>query len=79
MRFHNAIAAATHNDVLRDLVEHLVTPTHQAINAAITDPARSNSDHRLILEALRRHDPTAARDIMASHVSHFGEVQMPRL
>jgi DNA-binding GntR family transcriptional regulator len=42
-------------------------------------PAASASDHRPIVEALRAHDPEAARAAMQDHMRHSGELLVKHL
>ena len=71
-RFHATIARAGGNPVLAALVESLVSRTFRSrLWRAIYEcgaNTRTQSEHRAILDALRRRDPDAARIRMAGHL-----------
>jgi GntR family transcriptional repressor for pyruvate dehydrogenase complex len=70
--FHQAIAQATHNQLLATMLE-AVTPLTAASRSEVvqTDERRrlSIEGHRRILAALRRRDPDAAESAAAEHVA----------
>lgn len=79
--FHVGIARATRNGALVRTVESLWdlkyrapmwAKLHERVRAALLRPALL-SDHRAILEALRRRDPAAARDAMDAHLVQVAE------
>lgn len=73
--FHLAIAAASGNKAVQYVVESLwkirselpeVREVHAAI-CAVEDAAERHSEHERVLQALRRRDPSAARQAMQEH------------
>lgn len=74
-RFHLAIAAATDNAAIRGVVEYLWDlRARSPLSANIFDRAKQGGvtprvdEHRPMLEALRAHDPDAARGAMRAHL-----------
>jgi GntR family transcriptional repressor for pyruvate dehydrogenase complex len=70
-QFHNALAAATRNPVFVRVVDQcldLIRATRRQALQTKTRGARSLEGHRRILQAIRRHDPEAARDAMQAHL-----------
>ena len=74
-QFHNCIAEAAGNSALGGTVawlwqlrneSEISTLFHQRVRAEGSRPIIS--DHRLILEALQRRDPQAAREAMVNHL-----------
>lgn len=74
--FHVALARATNNDILVDLVETLWDKRYQsplcayffgrARDAGIQPPV---DEHQLVLDAVRARDPDAARQAMRDHLT----------
>lgn len=74
--FHHEIARASGNTVLASLVTHL--RQHHRYNLAVTSirakvGRRLVVDHGEILDALRDHDPVAARKAMEHHLQTLAE------
>ncbi|MBO9711565.1 FadR/GntR family transcriptional regulator [Sphingomonas sp.] len=74
-RFHQLIAAATDNAAIRSVVDYLWDlRTRSPMCVAMFGRARRSGvttrieEHRPILEALRAHDPQAARAAMQAHL-----------
>ncbi len=71
-RFHRAIANATLNPILEQLVSELVTLSNGALQKAhLQDPTRvtkARAEHAEILEAIRQKDALAASQIMRIHL-----------
>ncbi len=74
--FHLAIARATRNHAISDAIEHLWDLRSLSPEAALLHAkARSANikpvvdEHTVILDALRAHDPGAARAAMRAHLS----------
>jgi GntR family transcriptional regulator, transcriptional repressor for pyruvate dehydrogenase complex len=71
-RFHRAIANATLNPILEQLVSELVTLSNGLLEKAhIQDPTRvtkARAEHTEILEAIRQKDGLAASQIMRIHL-----------
>jgi DNA-binding FadR family transcriptional regulator len=62
--FHRAVVEASHNPLLRQLSATIREPIRLALRCAARYPATLKLDlegHRELLEALRHHDPLAAR------------------
>lgn len=74
--FHSAIARATRNPYFIAALDAIQPALNYVIDLALSltgrDPERHDTvvahDHRQILEAIRRHDPTAAREAMRRHI-----------
>lgn len=74
--FHQALAAATHNKLAIAMHELIHTVRHEETmwgtlrqHREMPDqPAQYQREHRDILEALRRRDPGAARELLATHL-----------
>jgi DNA-binding FadR family transcriptional regulator len=73
--FHNAIAQACGNEVLSDTVRSYWSARHGPLFARLGDyfdnPASWNAalvEHAAVLDAIRAHDPQAARGAMHEHL-----------
>lgn len=76
IRFHDAIAAASHNRVLQDELRRLSVKTAPYRRAITFQPGRmpqSQPEHAAVLAAILRNDATAAGERMAHHVSLLSE------
>jgi GntR family transcriptional repressor for pyruvate dehydrogenase complex len=70
-QFHTALAAATRNPVFARVVDQcldLVQATRQRVLQSRTRAKRSLEGHLRILDAVKRHDPEAARNAMLAHL-----------
>lgn len=73
--FHLAIAAASHNSVLRSIEEMLVGVMHEELWSDLKGRSRSHAGaefldhHRLILRAIEQRDGRRANQVMAMHIS----------
>jgi len=79
-RFHIAIARATRNTAIATVIEHLLDMRHKSpLCVYMLERARRVgvqprvSEHRRILDALRKHDPKAARTAMRDHLARVIE------
>jgi len=79
-RFHIAIARATRNTAIATVIENLLDMRHQSpLCVYMLERARRVgvqprvSEHRRILDALRKHDPKAARSAMRDHLARVIE------
>jgi GntR family transcriptional repressor for pyruvate dehydrogenase complex len=79
-RFHVAIARATRNTAIATVIEQLLDMRHKSpLCVYMLERARRGgvqprvSEHRRILEALRKHDPKAARSAMRDHLARVIE------
>jgi len=75
--FHRAVAASTHNEVLRLFVETIRTLLHDAILANLkTDfrPDRTLQYHEQVFDAIQRKDADEASRAMAQHLDDAEEM-----
>jgi GntR family transcriptional repressor for pyruvate dehydrogenase complex len=79
-RFHVAIARATRNTAIATVIENLLDMRHKSpLCIYMLERARRVgvhprvSEHRRILDALRKHDPKAARSAMRDHLARVIE------
>ena len=79
-RFHVAIARATRNTAIATVIENLLDLRHKSpLCVYMLERARRVgvqprvSEHRRILDALRKHDPKAARAAMRDHLARVIE------
>ncbi|MBY4212460.1 FadR family transcriptional regulator [Rhodococcus fascians] len=73
LRWHSALVAATHNDVLATFVDALSQSIARQSDADYLtgdDDAmrRSVAEHRLVTDAIRRRDSSVAHRLMSKHV-----------
>ncbi|HEY7127330.1 MAG TPA: FadR/GntR family transcriptional regulator [Ktedonobacterales bacterium] len=69
--FHRTLAQATHNALLLTFVDSIVgllSEQRTHVFSVPGGPARGQVHHKQILEAVRRHDPEAARAAMQAHL-----------
>lgn len=86
--FHLAIAQASHNSVLAESLRHLLREVRayreRLMREIVEISERDMTEHRAILEAIRRHEPVGARRAMVKHLRNFAklvrgfETPMPR-
>ncbi len=75
--FHVAIARATGNGMLIDLVSTLADALRRSREVSFQPPeavAAALADHRAILHAIRAGDPDAARAAMGAHLNHVEDL-----
>jgi GntR family transcriptional regulator, hexuronate regulon transcriptional repressor len=79
-QFHIAIARATRNTAIATVIENLLDMRHKSrLCVYMLERARRVgvqprvSEHRRILDALRKHDPKAARNAMRDHLARVIE------
>ena len=79
-RFHIAIARATRNTAIATVIENLLDVRHKSpLCVYMLERARRVgvqprvSEHRRIVDALRKHDPKAARNAMRDHLARVIE------
>jgi GntR family transcriptional repressor for pyruvate dehydrogenase complex len=73
MDFHVVLARAARNEVLEATVEayrQLLVPSIRDLRDDKSGRATQKA-HEELVEAVRRHDPEGARDIMLSHLADF--------
>ncbi|MBZ5567471.1 MAG: FadR family transcriptional regulator [Acidobacteriia bacterium] len=78
MSFHRAVAAASENPIVASLVEMVSTLFYErrkptARLATETNLREAAQMHRLVYQAIRAHDPEAARSAMDKHLLISGE------
>lgn len=69
--FHDALARAAHNDVLRAMVDQL-PPRVTACGSA-----RALAEHRALLAAIRAGDPVGAVTAVDRHLAAVAETELP--
>jgi GntR family transcriptional repressor for pyruvate dehydrogenase complex len=70
-RFHLGVAHASHNPVLISLLEGVREALNRTSSKSLGQPgqpARSLADHRVILAAIRSHEPADAGNAMLAHL-----------
>ena len=69
-QFHLAVATATQNGFLVDLVRHCLTQHNRVLSLGLDFPVHpsSVSEHHEVVSAIERHDPPAARTAMEHHL-----------
>jgi len=74
LSFHLAIAAASQNDVLAELLKHIRDGLQELITKSLLLPAGTElayKQHRAILEVLKQRNPARARQAMRTHLRAF--------
>jgi DNA-binding FadR family transcriptional regulator len=79
--FHLRVAAVTRNAVLTNLVDglwaHMLDPMFDALGHHTGLRRKDHmtvDDHALIVQALARRDPAAAREAMRAHLAHVEQI-----
>ncbi len=79
-RFHEFLAGCTRNSAMQSAVEHLWTVRNRSPQCVLTFEKSRNKgykpvvdEHRHIVEALRSHNPSAARTAMRDHLGRVLE------
>lgn len=71
LEFHIAIANASGNTLVSDLIELVRSQLVKALHKVLVVPHAlplTYKEHRAIFEAIERHDPNAAREAMQAHL-----------
>jgi GntR family transcriptional repressor for pyruvate dehydrogenase complex len=71
LEFHRAIAAATHNPLVRSIIDALIDPLHEVIAAGHSEPSGTQAGleaHGKILSAIRKRDEQEAHQAMLDHL-----------
>jgi GntR family transcriptional repressor for pyruvate dehydrogenase complex len=74
LRFHLAIASASKNEVLAELLKHIRDGLEELITKSLLLPAGTElayNQHRAILEILKQRNPSRARQAMRTHLRAF--------
>jgi GntR family transcriptional repressor for pyruvate dehydrogenase complex len=69
--FHTAIGAAAHNHAITRIVHAIMDLLTQSREESLNTPGRptrSHQDHRRILQAIAKRNPSAARQAMLDHL-----------
>lgn len=80
-RFHGAVTAAAHSDLLAQLMHEIAGLVRESRLESLSQhgrPRRSLASHRAIAEAIRAGDPAAAAAAMHAHVEMVSDVEMLR-
>lgn len=82
-QFHLCIARAGGNAAIEMMVDHLWTEWMRPLNARMSELFVTRSrkrdsieEHRAVLDAIRAHDPLAARKAMKRHLASVGRQRM---
>jgi DNA-binding FadR family transcriptional regulator len=76
-RFHEILAEAAGNDLLRALTGWILEVLQPSLVAAIAGHVEADAildQHRTILRAVRRRQPAAAQRAMQAHIAYLAEV-----
>lgn len=80
LAFHLGIASAAHNPVIEMMLESIAVPTAALMFRSVRDPRvmeRSQPYHRIALDAIRAHDPSAASEAIRAHLTVAQELYGP--
>lgn len=72
LEFHRAIAGATHNPLVRSIIDALIDPLRIVIAAGYADPHGTQAGleaHTRITTAIQNHDSPAAHQAMLEHLN----------
>ena len=72
LEFHTAIAAASHNELLSQLMDslHSILMQYIKLSNEMTENQKTTVDeHRRIFEAIKSRDPEAAKQAMVDHLA----------
>jgi DNA-binding GntR family transcriptional regulator len=77
-RFHLAVAQGSGNQFLVDLVRQCLLHHSRVLSLAMERPMLPNTptQHQAIVDAIRQHDPHAARTIMCQHLEDADRLVM---
>lgn len=70
--FHEALAAASHNSLIADvlrLANNALAETREAVLSLPNRPTKSLAEHWLVWEAIEAHDPVKAEETVLNHIS----------
>lgn len=82
MEFHESVWAATHNEVLQDLLRRLTVHLVRAPHSTLSAPGRweqALDEHAALVEAIRRRDADTACSIASEHMSSAREIRLQLL
>jgi GntR family transcriptional repressor for pyruvate dehydrogenase complex len=74
-RFHQILANATNNNLILTLIHpimELLSEQRKHIFGVQGGPQRGQQHHKMLLDAVIRHDPDAARSAMQAHLRQVG-------
>jgi GntR family transcriptional repressor for pyruvate dehydrogenase complex len=76
--FHTAVARASHNSILADSVQRLVSQVRvyreQLMREIPGMPSGDVAEHRAVLDSLKERDADRARAAMVAHIRRFAEL-----
>ena len=73
-QFHCAVMSATHNQVYSKVFETVATVFHEGMRALSVDWDSGGNlleQHRLIYDAVKKHQPEQARNLMRAHLENL--------
>lgn len=79
LEFHLAVAAASHNDLLVDMVQYCLMQLDRVLSlGADFKPFREGSteEHGAVVDAIERRDSRKARNVMERHLDRTGRLIM---
>jgi DNA-binding GntR family transcriptional regulator len=77
--FHDALAAAAHNQTLSDLQERLTAQVHTLPATTLSTPGRwaeAREEHRLIMRAVEDRDSETARSVAERHLTEARDIRI---
>jgi len=78
MHFHRLIGRATHNAIVAQITDTLISMLEEALREGHADQlpmfAEGSATHREVFDAIARHDGTAAADGMRRHLEFTSEL-----
>lgn len=80
-QFHCAVMSATHNQAYSKVFDTIVTVFHEGMRALNVDYGSGGNlleQHRLIYDAVKKHQPEQARNLMRAHLENL-ETQLSRM
>ena len=80
-QFHCAVMSATHNQAYTKVFDTIVAVFHEGMRAMSVDYGSGGNlleQHRLIYDAVKKHQPEQARNLMRAHLENL-ETQLSRM
>lgn len=82
LRFHEALAAASQNAFLLDMIKQIHHRVRRFPSTTFTRPGRgllAVEEHRMIVEAIEKHDAVTARRVAADHMAAARQIRIDML